>query len=150
MLEPAPEAGGAGDHRRVVRAEDRGGHVHGGPERREALAQAAVGGHAAAERQALEARPFEGPLGAGHEAVDDRRLVRGREVGARRSDCSAGESSRMRIQQRRLQAGEGKVEAAARTPAGRSPAPGRGPPERETERLGVPSAASSSSAAPPG
>ena len=97
-------------------------------EPRDALAQARVGRHAAAEREPRARLGRQRALDADHQPLDDRVLVGGREVGGAPPRLLLPQVAH-RVEQRGLQAREGEVEA-------RDPRGGRERERRRVARLG--------------
>jgi hypothetical protein len=83
-------------------------------------AQHAVGGHTAAHRQAADTGALQSMLGAQDQAVDDRCLIGGREVGVARLGLGLSELAQL-VEQRGLQPGEGEVEAPRKCRPARPP-----------------------------
>ena len=106
----------------TARAAARGPRGRRGPRR--ALAEPAVGRHAAADREPRARLGGQGPLHAWHERLDDRVLVGRGEVGGARRRLLLPEVAH-RVQQRGLEAGEGEVEPATRAAVGKANAQGR-------------------------
>src|SRR5690606_20633115 len=111
--ERVEEAGGAGDHRRVVGAELTRGHPYSDPERlalaRDPLAQLAVRGDAAPEREPLQPLALERLAGADRERLHDRALIGGGEVGLPPLGLLLTEIADA-VEERGLQPAEGEVE----------------------------------------
>ena len=124
------EAGGGADHRRVVGAELARDQLqaHAAAPRRApatALAQRAVGGDAAAERDRLPVALLQRPLQFRDQLADDGRLEGGGEVGAALGHPLGAELAAA-VDERRLEAAEAEVEAGV-----------AGHRDRQLERLRV-------------
>ena len=136
------EAGGGADHRGVVGAERGGTSLSWTPRSSQSagdrLAQGAVGGDAAAERDRRPLPPLQRPLELRDQLADRGRLEARREVGAALLDPLRAEVA-AEVDERRLQPAEAEVEAGVAAHR-----------DRKIEGLGVAVGGQRSSAGPPG